>query len=273
MHSLRHFYYQNKEKIWKVILVTALVLAIIYLLNNFEKYNKGESSNESNNRYQYNDEKIYIEKESAVSGETIRTNEVTQINETIAEFLDKCKAAKYEEAYNMLSPECKEIKYNTLAKFIQQYVNKKFEPNQTYSIQKWEGSTYKVEISQDILTSGDINTEKKVLEYITIVDKEGAKKLNINEYIGRRNVNAKHKENNVEFTIVSKEVYMDYEIYKLKIGNFSNNTIKIDAFEDTDSIYINDESGNKYNAHKNELLEHELVVKPGITFETMCCDI
>lgn len=269
MHSLRHFYYQNKEKIWKVFLLVVFVLGIIYLLNSFaiDSANKSVLESDNNDGYQYSDyESTYIQGTSAITGESITKTEANKINDTISKFITNCQNKKYEEAYNMLSEDCIEVKYNTIEKFVEQYIKPKFTTAQTYSIQKWNGNTYKVEMSEDILATGNISNNQKILEYITIVNQNDENKLNISEYIGKRVINKTDTQKNIRITVTSKQVYMDYEIYEFKIENLSNNAIKLDSLKDVGSIYLIDDKGNTYKAHKNELLEQELIINPKMNY-------
>lgn len=269
MHRLRHFYYQNKEKIWKVFLLAAFILGIIYVLNSFAIDSANKSVLESNNNYgyQYGDsESTYIQGTSAITGEIITKTEANKINDTISKFITNCQNKKYEEAYNMLSEDCIEVKYNTIEKFIEQYITPKFTTAQTYSIQKWNGNTYKVEMSEDILATGNISNNQKILEYITIVNQNDENKLNISEYIGKRVINKTDTQKNLKITVNTKQVYMDYEIYEFEVENLSNDAIKLDSLKNASSIYLIDNNGNTYKAHKNELLEQELILNPKIKY-------
>ena len=110
MHNIRHFYYQNKEKIWKVVLIIAFLLGIIYFFNDRAKENTNKNQYTSNNNINYSDEqnKTYISNQSAISGETVSKQEVEKINNTVSKFLQYCKNGNIEDGYNMLSKDCKE---------------------------------------------------------------------------------------------------------------------------------------------------------------------
>ena len=53
---------------------------------------------------------------------------------------------------------------------------------------------------------------------------------------------------------------MDYEIYNFKIENLSNKTIKINSLKKPKTMYLEDSSGNTYNAYSHEIYEEELEV-------------
>lgn len=263
MHNIRHFYYQNKEKIWKVVLIIAFLIGIIYFLNDIATENANENQYLSNNSINYSDEqnKIYISNQSAISGEKVTESEVKEINNTVSKFLQYCKNGNIEEAYNMLSNSCKEEHYNTVDKFKEKYLKSKFDKNSIYEIKKWINNTYKVSISKDLLATGNIKDNDKFIEYITI-EKEGIiDKLNINGYVGREEINQETIQNKIKIITINKKMYMDYEIYELKIENLSNKTIKIDTLEKIGTMYLKDTSGKKYNAYGNEILDDNLELK------------
>ena len=265
MHNIRHFYYQNKEKIWKVVLIIAFLLGIIYFLNGqaVEKSNQNlDTSNNSNVSYTDEQNKTYISDKSPMTGGTVTEKEVQKINNTISKFLQYCKNGKIEEAYNMLSKDCKENEYKTSEKFKEKYLRTRFDKDSIYEIENWKRDTYKITISKDLLSTGDVNSNVKQVEYITIVEENLEEKLNINSYIGKTEMNKETMQNEVKITAISKNVYLDYETYEFKIQNLSNKTIKLDTLEKTGTMYLEDKNGNKYNAYANEILEQDLEIKP-----------
>jgi len=265
MHKIRHFYYQNKEKIWKVVLIIAFLLGIIYFLNERAANNGDETSGmvSQTDKEIYSDEenKTYISDTSAISGGTVNEYEVQKINNTISKFLQYCKSGNAEEAYNMLSADCKENEYKTIEKFKQKYIQSRFDKESIYEIENWIRDTYKISISKDLLATGNVGNNEKRVEYITIVKEDSQEKLNINSYIGKKELNKKTTKNDVKITAVSKRTYMDYEIYDFKIENLSDKTIKVDSFDKTNTMYVEDSNGNKYNAQKHEILESDLEIR------------
>ena len=266
MHKIRRFYYQNKEKIWGIVFLIGFILGIIYFLNanvgkNENKQNPLLANNNIN--YENTETNTFISDKSPISGETVTEKEVEQINNIITKFFEHCKNGQIEEAYNMLSSDCKESEYKTIEKFKEKYINSKFNKNDIYEIEKWIADTYKIRVKTDILSTGNINDKEGRTEYITIVDEGEEEKININYFIEKELLNKEKTENNVSVTAISKKTYVDYEIYDFKIENKTNNKIKLDAFEKTGTIYVEDANGKKYSAYNNEIIENELIILPG----------
>lgn len=266
MHSLRHFYYQNKEKIWKVVLIIAFLLAIIYFLNWMAI--KDASKNQNQNQTQTNQDiysdsenKTYISNSSAISGGSISKEDVALVNNTISKFLQYCKNGEIENAYNMLSNDCKQNEYNTLEKFKEKYISSKFSKTSIYEIERWISDTYKITISEDMLATGKIESGEKKVEYITIVNEDAQEKLNVNSYIGKQSIEKDIAQNEVKITAVSKRIYLDYEIYDLEIENLSNKTIKLDPLAKTGTMYLQNSKNIKYRAYAHEIFENDLEIK------------
>lgn len=269
MHKLRRYYYQNKEKIWKVILVTALVLGLIQLLNQNVKNESNQqnqlTSNENIN-YENKNTNTYISNQTAISGGTVTGQEVETINNTISKFLNYCKNNNVQEAYAMLSESCKEEEYETIEKFEQKYVKQKFSSGVVFKIKKWKLDTYEIEMSQDMLATGQVENNSKKLEYITLTEENGEEKLNINSFIGVETINAVQEQDNIRITVISKKTYIDYEMYSLKVENLSNKAIKLDSLEKSGTMYLQDRNNTKYNARTQEILEDELVIEAQRTY-------
>ena len=266
MHSLRHFYYQNKEKIWKVVLIIAFLLAIIYFLNwmTIQKNNSNSMQGQiptNENIYLDSENKTYISNSSAISGGSISKEEVVLVNNTISKFLQYCKNGEIENAYNMLSNDCKENEYNTLEKFKEKYISSKFSKTSIYEIQRWISNTYKITISEDMLATGKIESGEKKIEYITIVNEDSQEKLNVNSYIGKQSIGKQSTQNEVKITAVSKRTYLDYEIYDLEIENLSDKTMKLDSLAKTGTMYLQNSKNIKYRAYAHEIFENDLEIK------------
>lgn len=97
-------------------------------------------------------------------------------------------------------------------------------------------------------------------DYFTIINLNGEYKLNINSYIGEKEINIKKETNDISFDIISQKKYMDYEIYKIRVQNNTINTISLDGFRNINSIYLSNENKTKSIAAKQEIIEENLVL-------------
>ena len=108
MNKLVRFYNQNRYTVWIVILSIVAFIVMIQILNDFayEQNNANIDINSSNNssiNYNY----------SVITEQEISSN----VSDVIDEFIEYCNKGQIEEAYTMLSDECKVILYPSLEDF------------------------------------------------------------------------------------------------------------------------------------------------------------
>lgn len=131
-----------------------LIVLVIQGLNNIVK-----KQNPKNN-INITEEKIEIQKKEEQDKEE---------KEYISKFINYCNNNKIEEAYEMLSEKCKKEKYNNIKQFKNQYIDKVFDIYiYDYKIIK-HNNQYKVNLTQDIISTGRIDSVK---EEIYLIDGE-----------------------------------------------------------------------------------------------------
>ena len=78
--------------------------------------------------------------------------------EYISKFIDSCNEGEIEQAYEMLSEECKQEKYSTIEEFKKKYIDRVFSIRICkYKILK-EGDIYIVTLTQDMIATGKKNS-------------------------------------------------------------------------------------------------------------------
>lgn len=260
MNKLRRYFNQNREKIIRIAVVILFGLGLLYFVNGMvakknNYINQGTTNiqNENSNSNNINTNSALNIGSSSNSKDTSYTTET----DTIAKFIQYCNEENVSAAYDMLSKECKENIYPTLENFVKNYYNNNFETNKIYNIQRWAGSIYKVDLKENMLQTGKLTSEAKQ-DYITIVSQNSENKLNINNYIGRTNINAEKTEENIKIEVLYKDTYMDYETYTFQIKNNSGKDIYLDNLEETSTIYLVDENEMKHTAHTHKIAKEEL---------------
>lgn len=270
MHKLRKFYYDNKYKIWGIIAFIVLLLASIQILNRLvtdnNNINNQQESNIVNNINSENRNTYVTTNESVITGERVDSTELENASNIIEEFISECNNGNIEQAYNLLTEDCKAEMYQDIDKFRELYYNKIFTDNskKTAKIENWILNTYKVNISNDIMATGGASTNG-IQDYITIVDENDTLKISLNNYIGKEEINKTQTVNNIEFQIIEKNVYIDYETYTIRVNNKSENNIILDDLSNTRSIYLEDSNEIKYYAYSNEIISSLLKVNKGFS--------
>lgn len=263
MHKIILWYNRNRKLIWGIIGITViaiiLVKAIEYIWTQNKKQEQDEMIGYGNNTEVELNSITLDEDKSTISGESMskaQTNVLTRIDE----FINYCNNSQVDEAYNLLSEDCKNEMYPTVDEFKQNYYNKIFEgKKKNISVENWIGYIYKVKYMEDALSTGIYNTENTIQDYITIVwDENDEIKLNINNYIGKQDINKEKNNENIDIKVLEKHQYMDYETYTFEITNNSDNTILLNSSNNTDTMYLEDKNEIQYFAYTHELSEAEL---------------
>lgn len=263
--NLRTVLSENRYKILGVIIAIILVLCVIRFLNEMAKQSNEEAV--KNNQNTIKQSSTYKPEQTVIQGENVSSVQQEKNDNVMDNFIQYCNQKDVEKAYNLLTDECKEVIFDSkIQNFEQDYINEIFNTQKTYSMQSWiqasSGYTYKVKIMEDMLSTG--KTGDYIEDYYTIVNKNGEYKLNINSYVGRRDINKSAEKDNISITVNTKDVYMDYEIYNIKVQNSSDKTIILDSKRNEKSAYITGSNGTTYSAFMYEVNDFYLNIKPRI---------
>lgn len=261
---------QNIRNIIIVIIIILFVVSGIKLLNNIVKEKReNEQLKGPEKKVTYVEEK---QSKAAISNEKIDKEKTTKNINVINEFINYCNSGKVEDAYALISDECKSIYYKTVEDFREYYYNQVFNTTKLVDLQAWinnkKGVTYKIELTEDFLSTGLYNQNEYIEEYYTIVkDDDKNTKININKFIDLENISRENTKNDITIKCVEKEIHKEYEIYKFIVTNNSDEDIMLDSLEDTDSVYLEGDNEVIYSAYMHELVEDDLIIGNGKTKE------
>ena len=268
MDSIKRVYNQNRRNIWLVIIIIAFLFIIFRLINTFysnsRRIEREALQNNVNNTNDISEENnnIIISNSSA-TGETISNSSLKTDTDVITEFLENCNNGNVEEAYNMLTDECKEEMFSTVEDFRTFYYGNIFNGSKvTFEIENWVNDIYKVDIVPDMLSTGKVNNTV-MQDYITVDNYTGEYKLNINNYISRRDINKSQEKDNVKITVNYRDTYMEYEEYNLTIENNGETSIVLDDLTNLESMYIEDQNEMHYTAYTHEITKDMLEIPSG----------
>lgn len=259
MNKLIRFYNQNRKKILVIGLIIIFGIALLQLLNYFAKTQKDNLPE----NYSTDDVSVYQPDRSLVTGSIVPEKNFSKQSSLINNFMEYCNNGKIQEAYVLLSDDCKNILYPSLEEFKTKYYNIIFNQKRKYSIENWTGDIYRIDMTEDILATGKSNEGLVTQDYFTIVSQESELKLNISKLIKVEELNKEKKDSNLLVKVKKREVYMDYEVYDFEIKNVSNQKIELDSLENTDSIYITDNNNINYYSYSNELSKELFEIERG----------
>lgn len=268
IHKIRQYCHQNKNKVRAVILIIAFSVIALQLMNYMSMKRVINDGQEdiigANNNSTSETNNAIIKNESVVTGQKINSTTLKNVNDLIQKFVEECNNGNIEQAYELLSSDCKNVNYKNLQRFKQMYYDKVFgeSGNKNITIENWISDTYRVNFYNDIIETGKIS-DKNTQDYITVVEEEKDLKLNINSFIGVKSINKQQESKGLVFNIISKNIFMDYEEYTINIENKTDNKILLDTQQNPKTIYLEDSKGIKYYASSNEIISNLLEVKDG----------
>ena len=266
MNNIISWYNRNRRKIIVVLTAVAIIGLIIWRIINmgFETSIQNQVSNNLDINNQTYDSIIVTSEKSAISNQKLQQSQNEEI-QLIDKFTTLCNEGKVQEAYNLVSNECKDEMYENLKDFQQAYYNPIYKNGKkNVSVSNWNKNIYKVQFDDDFLATGEYKTDNTIQDYITVVeDNEGNKKLNINNYIGRTLINKESNSDNINLKVLKRDTYMNYEYYTYEVINNRQEPIVLCDNRYTESSYLEDNNNLKYTAYLNELSTGQL------TFEKM----
>lgn len=258
---------QIESQYGKIIGVIAVAFIVLQLVQYIWKQNQIRQSRVSNNATNTNNIEVALnsitlqEDESTVSGEKLSSGQTDSLT-ILDTFIDACNQGKIDEAYSFLSEDCKTEMYPQVENFKKSYYDAIFSSGKrNISVENWTGNIYKVEYINDALATGVYEQENTIQDYITITtNKKGETKLNINNYIGKQDINKETEVYGITIKVIEKNTYMDYETYTFEITNNSGGSILINDKNNENTMYLQDTNEIKYKAYLHELSEAELRV-------------
>lgn len=260
-------YNQNIRTIWIVIIFVALFFILLQtIFSVIRNMRRTEQEQELNNYYQ-------SQLNSETSNTEISNNEkpveipndvaITSSSESIInQFVKLCNENKLNEAYDIISQDCKEVLYPTINDFKNNYYNKIFNMPRSARVENsmYEGEIYKVTYMTDLLSNGGYSDETTFEDYIYVTREDDEPKISLNKFIYIQDINKTASSNEISINILKKRVFIDYEEYQIQISNNTNNEIYITP--DERKIYLLDENDIEYTSNIDEFQTNATLIKP-----------
>lgn len=242
-------------------LISFIIIGIIFILLCIKGLNK---------IYEENEEKLQtenIEKNNQTGEKTddIYTTESNSIEQTMKSFVNYCNKKELDNAYKMLTNECKKAMFSTIEDFERIYINNVYNVQREYQMIKWNTDenkyTYQVRLYGDILALGSSNSYQEEF-YTFIEDDKGNYKLNINNYIYGEDKNIKYKQNNIYIEIGYVDIYEEYETAVIKITNNSTKSISLTGDKYRKNIYLQNKIGTTYSSLNSDFDNKDIILEP-----------
>lgn len=259
-----NFIRKNKGKLidlGKKIMIVAMVVLIATIMLSFMETISSDEEKDST--------EVYRPTETIVKGSDISEEQYTKDSNIVSKFLDFCNNSQLEEAYNLLSNDCKKELYPTIEYFKDYYHNVIFNETRECTMQSWistkEYTVYKVRYPNNMMSTGTYNEDDVYEDYITLKKDATTESVSIGNFVSSEDCNIKERTDEIEVTVIKKKQYITYEEYEIKVKNKTANTMLLDDLTLEDDINLVLESGTEYGMDINKLFYKNLIIEPGIT--------
>lgn len=243
------------------LIIVAIVVFIATIILSLSKQNNNANNIENN-------KSIYQPTKTIIKGSDVSKKQYETDSNIIDKFIECCNNKQIEEAYNMISDECKEVKYNTIDIFRTAYYNPIFNKEREYNLQSWistkEYTVYKIRYTTDALSTGNYLEDDIYQDYITLIKNSDGEKISIGSFITSENVNVETYTNEIDAKVIKKHIYLDTEEYIIQIRNKTENTILLDTLNTSSNIVVIGDNEVKYKIDINELFKSDLIVQSKI---------
>lgn len=264
MRKLLRYWNQNKRKILITIAVIALIIIIIQIANSMIR-----EQNKNNNQIQQNVVASDITKpnEAIITDTKLTEKETKENSEIIEQFVNYCNQKKIEEAYQLLTEDCKAELYPTKEIFISNYINHIFQGQVNFELQLWYTAsncyTYRITYNKgSLLQTGGQGSSSNFLDYITLIKQNGEYRLNINKFIRKETLNKQGSNSGIEVALNSKSIYVDYEIYHMTVQNNTQKTILLNDGTSTNNFSLIGRNNNTFSSVISEIPMSSLTLAP-----------
>ena len=201
MNNIIRFWNQNRKSIIIGVVAIVFLLIIIQVLDEMARIEKEKGQNV----IILTEEEKKLPTQSIIGGESVSIETTKSNVEIVEEFIEKCNNKDVEGAYSMLTDECKEVLYKTKENFKKGYLDVIFKNNRIVNIENFISNnnryTYRVDLYEDILSTGNAQSKDSYIDYITIDEKSKNGKLNINSFIYKQDINKYSEKDGIKITI------------------------------------------------------------------------
>lgn len=258
--NIKRIINQNNKLILYVFFIIVFVLLVINLLNSY--YEEKERKKFQNIALGENVNNTTVDNDNIILNSKLDT-----IEEVMEKFIMYCNNKEIQDAYDMITDECKQVMFDTKEKFSNNYLKNYFSENRIYSMEKWSVNgdmiTYRVKLYGDILATGE--NSNALQDYYTFVKVDNTYKINVNNFICGKLINKKFEKNGIEVKIINKKIYNNYEEYELEFTNNTTNEISLTGNKYVKNIYLKNSMGTTYSSINSSFDNNEITIKPNNT--------
>lgn len=215
-----HFFRKNKKIIFVVIIVWLVIFLFNQLLKLYEPQTPVDNSYEPHVSVMNSSEEVPEEMQ-------------TPIEDLIKKYVEHCNNNEFEEAYNMLSKDCRKYSFDYNIENFRKYVMTKMPIPKLYDIQSYsilnDKYIYLVRYTDDFLATGLTNTEYSYTEEKMVFSKleDGTIEMAVGGFYGVEDVKTVAENDYIKIDIQKRISKYDTEEYIVKLTNRTKDVVVI----------------------------------------------
>ena len=193
------------------------------------------------------------------------TNMKKEEENVIEQFVDYCNNGKANEAYKMISEDCKKAIFPSIEDFKKNYLQFIFKEKRTAKIQEsmYGTKVYQLTYYANLLSSGGSSNSETMQDYVYFTEENGETKLNLNQFLMTEKINKVGQTAEVYATVTKKTTYVEYEEYQIQLTNKTEQTILLSSRKDGNkTVNLVDENDVQYSSNIDEESSAVLVIMP-----------
>ena len=217
--ALRNFW----KKHWKAIIIVIVVWITLIIINAYLR-NRPEETTTTN---------TYFPDLPVIDyGGTVPKSKQDEVNNTIDSFFNYCNKKEYQNAYNLLTEDCKQYIYRNSIEEFMQYVDSIYTSTKIYNLQNYSNVDdvyiYDINILDDIMSTGTTGGYQEYKEKIALIEINGEMKISNQGYIGKVTFNnITGEDGNIKIRVLNKNMSYAREEYEVEISNKTDGYVLI----------------------------------------------
>lgn len=258
------FIKKNKYK-FQNVLIKLIIVVIVVAIATIVLSNNKEISPTNNNQV----EESYKPSQTVIKGSDVSSKQYKLDDSIVNKFMEYCNTGKIEDAYSLLSDDCKDNLYQTIEKFRENYYNKIFSKKRLYNLQAWisEGkyTIYRIRYTNNMLATGTYEKLDVYQDYITLIKNSKEEKIAIGSFVMSEELGAETNTELIYAKVIKRNIYIEDEEYEIAIKNKTSNTILLDDLKDNKDIILINSSNEIHTTYINKIFLTDITIKPGET--------
>ena len=213
-----HFFRKNKRIIFFIVIIWLVIFLFNQLLKIYRPSTPIDNSYEPHISVMNPSEKVPEEMQ-------------TPIEDLIKEYVEHCNNNEFEEAYSMLSKDCRKYAFNYNVEDFRKYVMTKMPVPKLYDIQSYSildnKYIYLVRYTDDFLATGLTNEEYSYTEEKMVFTQleDGTVEMSVGDFYGVEDIKTVAENEYIKIDIQKRILKYDTEEYIVKLTNRTKNVI------------------------------------------------